>query len=328
MREQLERMAFCVAVASLVCGLLAATPAAADGAQLLCDGCSTLPEGFTIELERCQLEAPLVFGEKPAVALTSIGSGRFNDVDVGGEGVHPVRLWTGVSDAFVPYWAVFEGDSTEASACNVVSGFESVTRWGATISAPNITAMLPYLTLSSYVRIGYCGGEDARASIAWLALQKKWVTLQTSSIGNANFCPDATAPPSEDQKALKRHQQLQREGLAAYRAHDFAKAEARWREALPLPEAVNDLGVLLSDLRPIEAEPLLIQAAADDYRSAAWLNLADLYWRTDQRPLAKHAYRQYLDLLLVNWRPLLEQKKPVPVERAVHRATPAKAQKR
>ncbi|MCY1075841.1 tetratricopeptide repeat protein [Archangium lansingense] len=153
--------------------------------------------------------------------------------------------------------------------------------------------------------------------MAWLALSKRWAVLIAYEYGDS-FCEGDEPDPIAERKTLHA------EGLKAYRSGDFTTAEERWRKALPLGEAVSDLGFMLEQRgRSEEAEGWFIAAAASYHRPVAWLNLADLYWKTGHRPLAAKAYRNYIDAFTLNARPKPSEPAPSPVKRALKRASKA-----
>ncbi|WP_152622147.1 tetratricopeptide repeat protein [Archangium violaceum] len=296
--------------AALSCTLVA-TVALADGG-ISCRECAPLPADYTLEPRSCETPTPLVFGKTSKVRPTSSELGVFVDVDLAGDSAHPARIWLGVSDRTVPYYAIFQGTSKKASSCGALGGFESLAEFGTNLDWLPARSSLPYVRISSHTRLGGCAGLNSVATVAWLALTKRWAVLNAYEYGD-KFCDGDEPDPSE---------KLHAKGLKAYRSGDFTTAEIRWRKALPLGKAVSDLGFMLDQRgRSKEAESWLIAAAASHHRPEAWLNLADLYWKTGHRPLAAKAYRNYIEVFPLSARPKPGEPAPTPVKRALQRAS-------
>ncbi|MCY1075697.1 tetratricopeptide repeat protein [Archangium lansingense] len=295
--------------AALSCTLVA-TVARADG--ISCRECAPLPADYTLEPQSCETPTPLVFGKPSKARPTSTQRGVFVDVDLTGVGAHPARIWLGVSHSTVPYYAIFQGTSKTASSCGALGGFEVLADFGTSLHWSPAPASLPYVRISSHTRLGACAGLNSVATVAWLALSKRWAVLNAYDHGDG-FCAGDEPDPSV---------KLHAEGLKAYRSGDFTTAETLWRKALPLGKAVSDLGFMFDQRgRSKEAERWLVAAAASHSRPEAWLNLADLYWKTGHRPLAAKVYRGYIYMFNLGARPKHGKPAPTPVKRALQRAS-------
>lgn len=299
--------------AALSCVLIAPV-ARADGG-FSCDGCAPLPEGYTLELPSCETPEPVVFGRSSKARPTSTEKGVFVDVDLADDGAHPARIWLGISDSTGPYYAIFRGTSKRASSCGALGGFERLAEFGASLDLSPARSSLPYVRITAHARLGACAGENSVATVAWLSLAKRWAVLNAYDFPDQFCIGDGPDPILERKK-------LHAEGLKAYRSGDFTTAEEKWRRALPLGEAVNELGLLLDQRgRSKEAEGWFIAAAVTYNQSSAWLNLADLYWKTGYRALAAKVYRSYIDVFTANARPKPGEPPPTPVKRALQRAS-------
>lgn len=322
------RLGRLVAAVLLTC-VLGSAPAWADPSGLGCEECGSLPEGYTIDVSRCQALKPLLWGKPAEGPPKWVSWGRFHDVDLAGDGSHPARVWVGVSDKS-PFFAVFDKGAKEASVCSAIGTFSDYEFYGSPLYVHESEGGLPYLSFSASVRAGYCIYDSARAEVAYLPLQRTWAILHATPGERSDMCAEKGKPTANELR-WQRHRRLHADGVSASRRGDLATAERLWRqvEAELSGTALHDLGLLLlRQGRLKEAEPRLLSiadASMGDF-PFHWLDLADFLWVAKQRAWAARAYRGYLDGLAhySKWHP---KKARPPEPRALRRAAPAPARK-
>ncbi len=224
-------------------------------------------------------------------------------------GAEPVELWFG--DVYTRQrerylaFALFPPGHPEKARCTVGDVFDS---WG--MESSTLSPLIGF-RYEGHLVSGCASGRRVMA-LVWSAGAREVLFINWNEGSVRSQCQSEAEQAEEERKARARrvrYARVHQAGLTALQARRYAEAERHFAKiAEESVEARNDRGYALALMgRTVQAERVLLEviALAPD-RTAAWLNLADVY-ASMKNPLEQVALRQYVELRK-------QDKKPVPAK--------------